>query len=275
MAINYATKYSPKVDERFTLKSLTEAAVNKDYDWQGVDTIKVYSIPTVPLAPYTLSGLSRYGTPEDLGNEVQTLILSKDEGFTYILDRKSLDDTVGAMQAGKSLARQIDEQIIPTIDAYRLNVMATAASANGATDTAAITKSNAYAKFLEGAEWFGNKKVPMTKRIAFVSYSFYSLIKQDPAFMLASEISKKDLVNGQVGKVDGFKIVPVPSSYLPSNTAFIMAHPSATVAANKLEDYKIHDNPPGISGSLVEGRIRYDAFVLNSKKDALYIHKTA
>jgi hypothetical protein len=93
--------------------------------------------------------------------------------------------------------------------------------------------------------------------------------------MLASEISKKDLINGQVGKVDGFKIVPVPSSYLPSNTAFIMAHPSATVAANKLEDYKIHDNPPGISGSLVEGRIRYDAFVLKSKKDALYIHKTA
>ena len=101
----------------------------------------------------------------------------------------------------------------------------------------------------------------MTKRIAFVSYTFYSLIKQDSAFMLASEISKKNLVNGQVGKVDGFKIVPVPSSYLPSNTAFIMAHPSATVAANKLEDYKIHDNPPGISGNLVEGRVRYDAFV--------------
>ena len=193
MAINYATKYSPKVDERFTLKSLTEAAVNKDYDWQGVDTIKVYSIPTVPLAPYTLSGLSRYGTPGNLENEVQTLILSKDEGFTYILDRKSLDDTVGAMQAGKSLARQIDEQIIPTIDAYRLNKMATAASANSATATAAVTKTTAYEKFLAGAEWFGNKKVPMTKRIAFVSYSFYSLIKQDPAFMLASEISKNDL----------------------------------------------------------------------------------
>ena len=34
----------------------------------------------------------------------------------------------------------------------------------------------------------------------------------------------------------------------------------------KLADYKIHENPQGINGWLVEGRIYYDAFVLNNKK---------
>ena len=36
--------------------------------------------------------------------------------------------------------------------------------------------------------------------------------------------------------------------------------------------YRIHDDPPGISGWLVEGRTIYDAFVLNEKRYALYYH---
>ena len=40
----------------------------------------------------------------------------------------------------------------------------------------------------------------------------------------------------------------------------------------QLDEYKIHDNPPGISGWLVEGRVLYDCFVLNEKADAVYYH---
>lgn len=38
----------------------------------------------------------------------------------------------------------------------------------------------------------------------------------------------------------------------------------------KLESYKTHEDPPGINGTLVEGRICYDAFVLENKKKAIY-----
>lgn len=57
---------------------------------------------------------------------------------------------------------------------------------------------------------------------------------------------------------------------LPKNFGFMVAHPCATVAPTKLESYKTHQDPPGISGSLVEGRIVYDAFVLDNKKNAIY-----
>ena len=50
----------------------------------------------------------------------------------------------------------------------------------------------------------------------------------------------------------------------------MVAHPCATVAPTKLEEYKLHKNPPFISGDLVEGRIVYDAFVLDNKKMAIY-----
>lgn len=43
----------------------------------------------------------------------------------------------------------------------------------------------------------------------------------------------------------------------------------------KLTEYKIHSDAPGISGWLVEGRVRYDAFCLNEKLDAIGVHATA
>jgi N4-gp56 family major capsid protein len=286
MAINYASKYEKKVAERFKLKSLTESAINKDYTWAGVNSINVYSVSTTALGDYvmTANGIARYGTPTDAANTIQTLTVSKDRAFSIINDKKFQDDTQGVMESGKILARQTDELIIPEIDAYRLAVMNTAAIAAGGetlvggavqASGVAITASNAYLSLLNGAEYFGNNKVPMNGRICFCTYAFYNFLKLDPSFMLASEIAMNERINGMVGMVDGIKIVPVPSSYLPTSVAFILCHPAATVGADKLEDYKIHDNPPGISGALIEGRVRYDSFVLTAKSKGVYTHLIA
>ena len=45
MAVNYASKYSQNVDERFSTGSLTNGIVNSEFDWIGVSTVNVYSIP--------------------------------------------------------------------------------------------------------------------------------------------------------------------------------------------------------------------------------------
>jgi N4-gp56 family major capsid protein len=274
MAVNLASKYEKKVDERFKLKSLTESAVNKEYDWVGVNAINVYSIPTVAMNDYTKSGTSRYGAAAELDNTVQTLTLTRDRSFTFTIDRGNHQDTQMVMQAGKALARQIDEVIVPEIDSYRLATMSAAAVSNGQTATAAVTKDNAYESILAGSEVLDNKKVPSGGRIIYVTPGFLNLIKLSQDFIRASELAQNMLINGQVGEIDGMKVVKVPTSYLPANTPFLITHPVATVAANKLEDYKTHDNPPGINGWLVEGRKRYDAFVLENKKNALYVHKT-
>ena len=43
----------------------------------------------------------------------------------------------------------------------------------------------------------------------------------------------------------------------------------------KLAEYKIHLDPPFLSGSLVEGRIYYDCFVLENKAKAIYYQAIA
>lgn len=275
MPVNLASKYSKNVDERFYLKSLSESAVNRNYDWEGVKTISVYSIPTVGMNNYVRNGLSRYGTPEELGNEVQEMTLTQDRSFTFTIDKANKEETMGTMEAGKALARQQDEVITPEIDMYRFGKISAAAISNGHVATAAVDKETAYEAILTGTEKLDEKKVPVGGRILYVTPRFYNLIKLDPSFIKSTEIAQKMLINGQVGEIDNMRVIKAPSSYFPANHSFIIAHPVATVAAQKLAEYKIHDNPPGIDGKLVEGRVYYDAFVLDNKVNALYVHKTA
>jgi N4-gp56 family major capsid protein len=276
MAVNLASKYSSKVDERFKLKSFTESVVNNNYDWEGVKTISVYDIPTVAMNNYSRTGTGRYGTPEELQNEKTDYTLSRDRAFTFAIDRGNFQETQMVMQAGKALARQIDEVIVPEVDVYRLAAMSAAAVANGgASAPLAITASNAYTSLLKATEYHAENKVPLTGRVAFVTPQYYNFLKLDSSFIKQTEIAQNMLINGQVGEVDGIKIVMVPSVYLPASTAFLVTRQEATVAPKKLEDYKTHDNPPGINGWLVEGRQIYDAFVLKNKAKSIYIHKIA
>lgn len=274
MAVNLASKYEKAVDERFKLKSVTQAAVNTDFNWNGVDTIKVFSIPTVAMNNYVKTGKDRYGTASELDNTVQTMILTRDRSFTFTIDKANTQDTNGTMEAGKALARQIDEVVVPEIDIYRIATMSAAAVANGHVTTGAVSKTNAYEAVLTGTEKLDDKKVPLGGRLLYATPGFYNLIKLDNNFIKASDIAQNLLIKGQIGELDGMRVIKAPTSYFPANQPFMIVHPVATVAAQKLEDYKVHDNPPGINGKLVEGRKRYDAFVLENKKNALYVHKT-
>ena len=126
--------------------------------------------------------------------------------------------------------------------------------------------------FLAGMEYLGDRNVPDAGRVAFCTYKFANFLKQDPAFMKTGDASQAMVQKGVIGDVDGCTIVKVPSSRLPAGAAFLLAHSEAAVGPKQLEDYRIHDDPPGLSGWLIEGRCIYDAFVLNEKRNALYYH---
>jgi N4-gp56 family major capsid protein len=271
MAINLATKYSSKVDERFSKQSVTEAWVHNDWDWDGVQTIKVYSIPTVALGSYTRSGTSRYGTPTDLQDTVATYTLTQDKAFTYVIDRGDNIDSLNVRGAAKSLSRQTNEVVIPAIDKYRLAAYTAAAAANAGQSAATnITSSNAYTSFLSAQAYLDNNLVPDTGRVCWATPAFINNIKTDGNFIKASDMAQDMLKKGVIGEIDGVPIVKVPSSYMPTKTPFIVAHKSAMCSPKKLQDYQIHENPPGISGNLVEGRLYYDAFIMDSRKKAVY-----
>lgn len=274
MAINLVTKFSPLVDEKFTAESKTSIVTNKDYDFIGTHSLKIYSVGVAEMNDYgrNTDGTARYGTVKDLSTETQEVSMEKDRSFTFAIDKMDEDETLGALNAGSALARQLREVVIPEVDKYTYEKMATNA---GTTKEETITKENAYAAILAGTETFDEKMIPTEGRVVTTQPKFYSLLKQDKNAVLETEIGQNMRIKGVIANMDGVTIQKVPSTMLPKNTNFILSHKVATTQAVKLAEYKIHTDVVGVSGSVVEGRIYYTAFVRNNKKGAIYLSKTA
>lgn len=267
---NYAEKYEGAVDERFKLSSLTDAAVNNNFSFDGVNSINVYSAETAELNDYQREGTSRYGTPKELGSALQKMTLTQDKAFTFTIDKGNHNDAVMMNSAASALGREIDEVVTPTIDKYRLSVIANNA---GTTLEQEITTETAYTHFLDSTAILTEKLVPVPGRVAYVSPEYYKNLKLDKNFTGSADKINDIAVNGSVAKVDNVAIIVTPSSYLPEDVNYIITHPAATLGPVKLADYTIHEKPPGINGWLCEGRVYYDAFVLNNKKNAIIVSK--
>lgn len=275
MAVNLSKRYNKAVDQVYTLNSLTKAAFMLEYEFIGAVTAVVYTMTSQPLNNYTRTGSNRYGAPAELQDTIVEYTITKDRSFSITVDKGNQKQQTVDRTAGKVIKMQMLEQLLPEQDIYNLTVLAAAALAEAQVVTVAITASNAYSTFLDGTVALDNAKVPRVGRVAFVSPSFYKFIKLDASFVKASDLAMKTLINGQVGEIDGVKIVMVPTSYLPANTAFILTQKDANAAPMQLEETKVHVDAPGISGILVEGRFIYDCFVSTPKRKSAYQHKIA
>lgn len=284
MAINLVTKFSPLVDERFEVESKTSLVTNKDYDFIGTHSIKIYTVDTAEMNDYgrnvTISNdegndhvMSRYGVIKDLSTSLQEVSMERDRSFIFVIDKEDEDETLQALNAGSALARQLREVVVPEVDTYTYKKMADNA---GHTEyNVTITKSNAYEKLTDATEYMDEKKVPSEGRVVVVTPAFYKLLKQDSNAVLETEIGENMRIKGVIANMDGMVIQKVVSSLLPTNINFMVAHKVATTQAIKLAEYDIIDGGALASGKIVKGRIYYTAFVRNNKKDAIYVSTKA
>ena len=282
MAINLVEKYIPFVDETFAKESKKALLTNQDIDWTGAHTVKVHKVNTVPMTDYDRSGSivgtipeegdpaiwSRYGALGKVENTIEEFTLRKDRSFTFVIDKLDEDETGMVINATRALARQQREVIIPEVDTYVYGKMAERAGTKKTTVT--LTSENIYDEIVEGTNALDNAEVPDNNRVLLVTPDTYLLMKKSKDIVLETDITAEMRLNGVISNLDGMAVIKVPKSRLPKNFGFMIAHPVATVAPTKLEEYKIHQDPPGISGQLVEGRVCYDAFVLDNKKMAIY-----
>ena len=283
MSIELVKKFAPYTDELFKTESKISLLTNTDFDWTGAHTVSVWKISTVGLNDYarnrrandpegSATSISRYGELYDLSAQTEEMILKNDRSFIFNVDRMDEDETAGQVAAGSALARELREVVVPEVDTYTYGVMV--AGAGNTASAAALTKSNVYTSILAGSEILDNAEVPDTERILVVTPATYTLLKQATEFD-NTEVGAEMKKLGVVGYIDGMAVIKVPASRLPENFGFMIAHPSATVAPVKLEDYGTHNDTPLSSGTIVTGRIVYDAFVLDNKKVGIYYHPIA
>ena len=277
MAIELTTKFSPHVDEMFSAESKKNLVTNRDYEWSGAHSIKVYKVNTVEMNDYDRNGAkggaSRYGEVKDLDAITEEMTLKRDRSFTFVIDRLDEDETQQAVSAASALARQMRQVVIPEVDQYTYGIMCENAGLQP--EATEITVENIYTMIVEGNKALDDNLVPETGRNIIVTPDVYTVMKKCPDITMETDIGNDLRLKGVIATIDGCNVIKVPAVRLPENFGFMVCHPVATVAPAKLESYKTHRDPPGISGSLVEGRICYDAFVLDNKATAIYYQAKA
>ena len=272
MSIELATKYAPYTDEVFAAESKRAMLTNMDFDWEGAKTVKVWKISTADMNDYDRTGaeedISRFGKLMDLGAQTESMLLKKDRSFIFNIDKLDEDETAGQLSGATALARQIREKVIPEVDSYVYGVMADNAGTKPAAKS--LDAENVYSEILNGSKVLDDAEVPETDRVLLVSSATYNLMKKSKEIVLDTDIGQDMRTLGVIGMLDGMAVAKVASVRLPENFGFMIAHPSATVAPVKLEDYGIHNDTPLSSGTIVTGRICYDAFVLENKVKGIY-----
>lgn len=271
MAIQLATRFDGNVDEMFKNESKLPLITNQDYKWVYEDTVVVYKVSTAEMNDYGRrkdTGVSRYGKVLDLDTTTQEMQLKKDRSFTFVIDTMDEQETALAVQAATALARQIREKVIPEIDQYTYNKMVT--SAGTVATPVTLTADNIYSKIIKANAVLDDNEVPEVDRAIIVTPETYLLMKQSKDIVLNTDIGEDMRIRGVISNLDGLLVIKVPSSRLPENFGFMVSHKSATVAPLRLSEYKVHNEPMFYSGSLVEGRVVYDAFVLDNKKKGIY-----
>ena len=265
MAVNLALKYASQLDQIWTHASYTDNWINKKYNFDGVDTVKVYTVTSVAPGDYSRTSTGdRFGGNAELQDTIATYQITNDKSFKIAIDRGNFEQGMRAKKAGEVMRIQMNEQIIPMIDMDRL-----AAAAAGATavSQAVTATTDAYQDTLKLNEYLDEDKAPLEGRVLWVTPAEYNLIKTAiTTNILASGYNDKLVGKGFVGELDGVPVVKVPTSYFPAGVKAILCHRDALLGVRQVTETRIVTDSEFVSGSILLGRFIFGSFILDAKK---------
>lgn len=273
MAINLATKFSTKLDERFKQRSLTDAWCGHNYDWNGVNSINVWTILTDELNDYdATASANRFGTPTEVQDELNTYVLTRKRAFTKTIDATNTQDQMFIKKASAFLKQMWDERYVPENDAYRLKTWANGAGLGMV--GSALTKSTIIEAMLNACAELDDAAVPAENRVIFVRTDVSVKCKLATELGNNQNWTSKAIVQGKIAELNGCPIVAIPKSRMPAGVEFIIKYKNASADPSKMHMLRSHDDAPGIAGVLLEGLCRYDSFVMANKADGIYVYST-
>lgn len=268
--INLHEKYAKNLAERFTTDSYLAGNTSNDYSFDGVKSVTISTLKTIPVTTYTRNGLQRFGNVTEVEDYTQTLTMTQEPAWSASIDKGNASDQQYIKEAGKVMKMQSDEVTTPKADKYALKVFAENAG-QIVELSAAPTKSNIVEKIFDASAALDDALVPTSGRILYVGSSVYNMIRLSPEFIGVDNLAEKILTKGQMGMIADMKVVKVPNNYLPANVHFMITHKKSVLMPFKIKTARILSEAPGIDGKLLEWRSYYDAFVIGAKANGVYV----
>lgn len=263
--MDYTTQYSNKIAERFKLKSITNAGAGHDYKFTGARAVRIYSMVPAALNNYG-RGSTRFGAVSDVEYTTQEMLCQEVKSFTKHLEALDNADISIDATAAKFLKMQIDEVITPTMDKFRLKKWMMGAGTL-VQMASAPTKSTIVGDIIALKSAMGDNLVPDAGLVLYISNTYYSMLLQADAVVQLNggDYARKAVEGGVVGTFEGMKVIPVPSTYLPSGAYFMIKAPHTTADPVKLAKYDSFEKAVGFSGPVLQGLVYYDSFVIGAK----------
>lgn len=273
MAINLVTNYAPQVEKKFTLDSVVNGKAMGKYSWDGARTVKAIIPTTQSLTNYdATASANRFGTPAELQDTVATYTITQNRSFSIVIDKENNTSQKMVKAAGEMMKYEVEDVMIPEFDAYCLGEWCDNAGQYHV--NASLTKSNIVGEVADCVAALVNEKIPTNDIKIWMGASNVSLLMQSPEFVNLEKLGEKAVGKGILGEVHGCKVIRVPDSYLPDGVNFLMAHPRSLLAPVKIKTLRILTDAQGFDGSVLEGRMMYDAFVVKAKEKGVIISST-
>lgn len=266
---NLAGKFNGSFEMQWLAKSFVKPHTNGSLNFDGVDMVEVYVPTAVPYNEFNReAAANRYGDPKNITPNLHRYRMLQDMAYTGIIELGSAKSRPLGTATGEWVKFQNESVVIPYEDKYALKKFAL----NGTIkeQAAALTGDTALQALENVRREFVNKRVPTENRVIWASPEFVGLIAQSKQFTEIEKLTVDAVRKGELGQCKTFRIIEVPEDIMPANCHFIAAHKSALVQADKLNELKIHTNPQGYSGPLIEARNLFDAFVIGSLAKGVY-----
>ena len=269
MAINLHSRYDKKIAERFKVDSFLAGNTSNDYSFDGVRSVKISTLKTIPVTNYVRSGKERFGQITEVEDHTQTLTMTQEPAWSASIDKGNASDQQYIKEAGKVMKNQSDEVTTPMSDKYALKVFAK--NAGLIVPIKAPTKTTIVQQIFDASTALDNALVPTANRILYLKSSYYNMVRLSPEFIGVDKLAAKILTKGTMGQIADMKVVKIPDNYMPENVHFMITHKKSVMMPFKLKTARILDEVVGIDGRVLEYRSYYDAFVIGAKANGVYV----
>lgn len=237
----------------------------------------MWTLGKANINDYTLSpgaGASRFGAIHEVEDEINTYQLMNKKSFNESIDETNVQDQMFIKKSQALMKQFWDEQVIPTIDAYRLSTWANGAGL-GLINGTALTSSTIVKAIMTGHAALNNKHVPHANRVCFVTETIAIECRLADELKYNEAVTTKQIVNGQITTIGGYPVVSVPDDLMPTGVEFIIKYKDASVDPMKMKLLRAITNSENVAGTLMQGLWRYDSFVLANKCDGIYVYSNS
>lgn len=287
MAHNFESKAAKRLVEAYAKRSITEGVFSNKYDWDGVATIRLRSLPTYQLQQYDWEKVngSRFGPLVEQEDKVQPLTITQDYAFNIAIDKRNNNSTLQEKAAGVITANQVKYELIPQTDKYRLNAIATGNGVTGFGSTGggtiqtgvSLTKANAIETIMTSNAAMNNL-FATEDRVLFIKETEVIKVKLADQVLGAGatvqDVADRIIKRGELGVIDGLHIVKVPDSYMPTGVVYMIVAKDAVVAPTKIKTLRVLNEHPDVDGAVCQGRFLYDCFVIAEHANGVLVAKS-